>query len=89
MYEILSGVPVPSKYAGSLADTLRRMCKGDSVEIPESKMSGAYTTARLAGAKIIARRTGNGLARIWRVDGPERPKRAIDTDIFGQKNILE
>lgn len=72
MYEISNDVPVPATRQSGLAETMRGMCKGDSVELPQVKRSTAYSAARLAGIKITVRVTAEGTLRVWRTDGQPR-----------------
>lgn len=80
MYDISSNRPLPEGHStrNGLSKTIREMCKNDSFELPASKKPSAYSAAKLVGAKITVRDTGEGTAIVWRLDGAER------IGIFGQ-----
>lgn len=91
MFEISSDFPIPERGSGrnGLTQTLRKMRKGDSTEVPLAKKASIYGAARAAGAKVRTCATGYGSVRVWRIDGPERQR--TDTNIFGEpadKDIL-
>jgi hypothetical protein len=63
-------VPLPEKKGGpygQLAAALRQMEIGDSFECTESQRSAASQTAHRHGIKVITRKSGQGLCRVWRV----------------------
>jgi hypothetical protein len=74
MFEISNDYPIPEPGLGhrGLAQTMRDMRKGDSVELPLTKRGGIYSAAKAASAKIRIRATGKGTIRVWRIDGAER-----------------
>lgn len=85
MFAISHDIPIPEPGSGRIGftQTLREMCKGDSVEVPLVKKPSVYGAAHAAGVKIRTRSSGCGTVRVWRTDGPER--HTVDTKgIFGQ-----
>ena len=78
-------IPSPGCGHKGLAQTLREMFRGGSVEVPFAKRSSVYSSARAAGVKVRLRATEKSTVRVWRIDGPERPKIPNGgLDIFGQ-----
>ena len=76
MYEIEQGIPRPDAKervkGGGFSGKLRRMCKDDSLLVPVSKKGSVHPAAKSAGVKVAMRDLGDGTARVWRLDGPER-----------------
>jgi hypothetical protein len=81
LYNISHTRPLPKSARNGFTQTLRDMQKGDSVDIPSSKKTSAYSAARLAGVKITIRDGGKGVAVVWRLDGSEPTP---ETNIFGE-----
>lgn len=68
--KIEKGLPLPEKkwaHYGFIAAALKQMEIGDSFECTESQRSAASQTAHRHGIKVITRKSGQGLCRVWRV----------------------
>ena len=67
-FKIEKGVPIPKPERNyGLAAAIRKLKKGDSVELPVIPHNAARNARRMFGkGKFIARRTESG-CRIWRI----------------------
>lgn len=67
--KIEKGLPIPAKRAGlaeSMATTLKKMEIGDSFECNEQVCKNAQQTCHRHGMKVLTRKLGKDLYRVWR-----------------------
>lgn len=69
--KIEKGLPLPEQKRaqyGLIAAALKQMEIGDSFECKESQRCAASQAAHRHGIKVLTRKTGQGLVRVWRIE---------------------